>query len=47
MADPNPDENAATPARKKRLPLILALVGVVLVAGVAGWWFLGDWKSVV
>ena len=41
MADPNPDENAATPARKKRLPLILALVGVVLVAGVAGWWFLG------
>ena len=41
MADPTPDATGA-PARKRRLPLIIAIAVVVLGAGGgATWWFLG------
>jgi flagellar FliL protein len=45
MADPTPDptpDETAAPAKKRRLPLIIALAVVVLgAAGGAAWWFLG------
>jgi flagellar FliL protein len=40
MSDPDPAKTA-TPAKKKRLPLILALVVIVLGGAAAAWWFLG------
>lgn len=41
MADPTPDATAA-PAKKRRLPLLIAIAVVVLgVGGGAAWWFLG------